>query len=253
MNRHLSLLIAVAVALLLAACGGPTYTTSVLNTPETRELKGYEKPYLVNGKRYDPLRSHEGFVQEGVASWYGEKFHGRKTSNGEVYDMHAMTAAHKTLPLGIYVRVRNRGNGREAVVRLNDRGPFVKNRVIDLSYAAAKKLGVDGPGTAPVLVEALGYRKTDRGGQVAYKQPDSYRVGTFSIQVGAFAVEDNARRLASQLRGRHGAASVNKGRVDGRVFYRVRAGRYRTLEEAEAARRRFASNGYPGGFVVATE
>ncbi|MFO7984065.1 MAG: septal ring lytic transglycosylase RlpA family protein [Desulfuromonadales bacterium] len=238
--------------LILGACG-PTYTTSVLDTPETRELKGYEKPYMVNGKRYDPLRSHEGFVQEGLASWYGEKFHGRKTSNGEVYDMHAMTAAHKTLPLGIYVRVRNRDNGREAVVRLNDRGPFVKSRVIDLSYAAAKKLGVDGPGTAPVRVEALGYKKTDGGGEVTYKQPDSYRVGTFSIQVGAFAVEDNARRLASQLRGRHGAATVNKGRVDGRIFYRVRAGRYRTLEEAETARRRFARNGYAGGFVVATE
>lgn len=240
------------LVLVLSACG-PTYTTRVIDTPETRELKGHEKPYMVNGKRYDPLRSHEGFVQEGVASWYGEKFHGRRTSNGEVYDMHAMTAAHKTLPMGVHVRVRNRANGREAVLRVNDRGPFVKNRIIDLSYAAAKKLGVDGPGTAPVRVEALGYKKTDRGGEVAYTQPESYRVGSFSVQVGAFSVEANAKRLARKLRDRHGSASVREGWVEGRLFYRVRAGKYSTLEEAEAAKERFARSGYPGGFVVATE
>ncbi|NIQ93710.1 MAG: septal ring lytic transglycosylase RlpA family protein [Desulfuromonadales bacterium] len=237
---------------LLNGCG-PTYTTRVIDTPQTRELKGHEKPYMVNGKRYDPLRSHEGFVQEGVASWYGKKFHGRKTSNGEIYNMHAMTAAHKTLPMGVYVKVRNRANGREAIVRVNDRGPFVKSRIIDLSYAAAKKLGVDGPGTAPVRVEALGYKKTDRGGHVTYRQPESYSVGSFSIQVGAFSVEGNARRLAAQLRSRHGFANVRKGWVDGRLFYRVRAGKYRTLEEAEAAKEQFARNGYPGGFVVASQ
>ena len=88
------------------------------------------------------------FVEEGVASWYGEDFHGKLTSNGEVYDMYAMTAAHKTLPLGVYVRVTNKQNGQSAVVRVNDRGPFVDTRIIDLSYAAAKQLGVVGPGTA---------------------------------------------------------------------------------------------------------
>lgn len=240
------------VSTALAACG-PSYTTRVLDTPETRELKGHQKPYVVNGRRYDPLRSHEGFVQEGVASWYGKQFHGRKTSNGEVYDMYAMTAAHKTLPMGVYVRVSNLENGRQATVRVNDRGPFVKNRIIDLSYAAARELGVDGPGTARVRVEALGYKKTDRGGKVAYQAPQSYDVGSYSVQVGAFSVEANARRLADELRRRYGHASVVQGWVGGKLFFRVRAGKYGSLEEAEEGREQLSRSGFPGGLVVAME
>ncbi len=173
------------LCLTLSACG-PTYTTRVLDTPETRELKGHQKPYTVNGKRYDPLRSHHGFVEEGVASWYGEDFHGKLTSNGEVYDMYAMTAAHKTLPLGVYVRVTNKQNGQSAVVRVNDRGPFVDTRIIDLSYAAAKQLGVVGPGTAPVRIEALGYRADGSDAAAGYRQPESYAVSAYAVQIGAF-------------------------------------------------------------------
>ena len=239
--------------LLTAGCGGPTYTTRVIETPATRELKGYEKPYIVNGQRYDPLRSHEGFAQEGVASWYGADFHGKKTSNGETYDMYAMTAAHKTLPLGVYVRVTNTANGKQATVRVNDRGPFVKGRIIDLSYAAAKALGVVGPGTAPVHIEALGYQETGTPGQVVYRQPVSYDAGHFAVQVGAFTVAANADRLAAQLRDRYGAASIQQGYVGGRLFYRVRAGDYTSLEAAEAAKVQFERGGYPNSFVVAME
>ncbi|AMV71896.1 septal ring lytic transglycosylase RlpA family protein [Desulfuromonas carbonis] len=253
MRRSLPGLFFALLLLLLAACGGPTYTTRVIDTPEGRELKGHQKPYTVNGQRYDPLRSHEGFVQEGTASWYGADFHGKKTSNGETYNMYAMTAAHKTLPLGVFVRVTNTATGKQATVRVNDRGPFVKGRIIDLSFAAAKALDVVGPGTAPVRVEALGYQESDTPGQVVYRQPVSYDIGHFAVQVGAFTVADNANRLAAQLRDRYGAASVQQGYVGGQLFYRVRAGNYTSLEAAETARAQYERAGYPSSFVVAME
>ncbi len=113
------------------------------------------RPYTINGKRYVPLTSAEGFVEEGKASWYGKKYHGRKTSIGETYDMYKMTAAHKTLPLPSYVRVTNVVNQRSIIVRVNDRGPFIGNRIIDLSYVAAQKLGVVSAGTSNVIVESV--------------------------------------------------------------------------------------------------
>lgn len=248
------LLTVLIVVLMFAGCGGaPKYDTRVVDTPQSRELKGHQKPYTVNGKRYDPLRDHQGFTQEGLASWYGKDFHGKKTSNGEIYDMYAMTAAHKTLPLGVFVRVTNQRNGRQAVVRVNDRGPFIAGRIIDLSYTAAKELEVVGPGTAPVRIEALGYRIDSQPGTVSYRAPQSYDVGLFSIQVGAFTMADNAHRLAAKLRSQYGAASVAEGWVNGQRYYRVRAGKYTSLEAAEVARDQFEASGYPNCFVVAME
>src|SRR5450631_2742790 len=109
---------------------------------QTTRQQPVQKPYTINGKRYEPLSSHLGFEQEGIASSYGREFHGRTTSNGEPFDMHAMTAAHKTLPLGVYVRVVHQRSGKSIVVRINDRGPFVRDRIIDLSEGAADKLGI---------------------------------------------------------------------------------------------------------------
>ena len=126
-------ILSVVCVFLLTSCA----TTKYSKTTQSK-TKATQKPYTVLGKRYEPLQTHERFTQTGIASWYGKDFHGKRTSNGEVYDMHAMTAAHKTLPLGVYVRVHNNKNGRETVVRENDRGPFVKGRIIDVSYAAAK-------------------------------------------------------------------------------------------------------------------
>jgi rare lipoprotein A len=146
-----------SVLFLLPSCAAKR-ASSVKQPDTAARTKAYQKPYTVMGQRYEPLKSHARFVQTGVASWYGKDFHGKKTSNGEIYNMHAMTAAHKTLPLGVFVKVQNTTNGREAVVRVNDRGPFVKGRVIDLSYAAAKRLGVDIAGTGFVRIEALGYQ-----------------------------------------------------------------------------------------------
>jgi len=231
-------------------CGGPSYKVEVV---KTAGLKGTQQPYKVNGERYDPLPSAADFVQEGVASWYGKDFHGRKTSNGETYDMYAMTAAHKTLPMNVHVKVTNLSNQRSTIVRVNDRGPFVKKRIIDLSYSAAKELGVVGPGTAPVRVEALGYREPASASAPAhYRQPTSYDVGPFMVQVGAFTVPENAHRLAAQLKERFGDAKVVEALVNGRQFYRVRAGRYDSLVMATAALTDFANSGYQNCFVVAS-
>ena len=134
---------------LLISCSSP-------KQPEPK-LKGWERPYVVGGKKYTPQRTSEGFHQVGWASWYGRHFHGRRTSNGEVYNMHKFTAAHKTLPMGTHVRVRRLDNGREVVVRINDRGPFKKGRVIDLSYAAAKQLDMFKKGLVKVRLEALNH------------------------------------------------------------------------------------------------
>lgn len=238
--------------LLLTACSGPKYTVKVLDMPGSG-LKGTQRPYEVNGERFDPLHDAEGYVEEGVASWYGSDFHGRKTSNGESYDMHAATAAHKTLPMNVYVRVTNLSTGSQSIVRINDRGPFVKGRIIDLSYAAAQELGVVGPGTAPVRVEALGFRETGSNGEVvAYRQPVSYEVGPFSVQVGAFTVEQNARRLAEELRQSFSDTAVVEGWVGNTRYHRVRVGSYSTLAQANAAAADFEARGFRNSFVVAS-
>jgi rare lipoprotein A len=242
---------ALAAGLLLAACGGKKPATQPTQ-PEGGKAKASQRPYTVMGKRYEPLKSHVGFTQEGIASWYGKDFHGKKTSNGETYDMHAMTAAHKTLPLGVFVKVRNKENGQEAIVRVNDRGPFVKNRIIDLSFSAAKKLGVDLKGTAPVRIEALGY-KASEAGRESYKAPETYDSGTYSVQVGAFQYQENAKRLADELRKPYGYAEVKAAVVNGEQFYRVQAGKFPSLHEAEEAEERFLDQGYPGSFVVSLD
>lgn len=236
----------------LAACGAPAYKVRVLETPSRPDLAPTQKPYEVNGTRYQPIPSAHGFVEEGVASWYGKDFHGRKTSNGETYDMYAMTAAHKTLPMNVHLKVTNLDNGRSTVVRVNDRGPFVKSRIIDLSYSAAKELGVVGPGTAPVRIEALGYRDDGPAGAAPrYHQPVSYDAGVFMVQVGAFAVKENADRLAGSLKARYGSSSVVEGWVNGQKFYRVRVGLYGTMALAGDALGQLEANGYPGSFIVA--
>jgi len=241
------------LAILLAgsvvvSCGGKKPPVA----KEQGRQKATQKPYTVLGKRYEPLKTHVGFTQEGIASWYGKDFHGKKTSNGEVYDMHAMTAAHKTLPLGVFVKVRNRENGHETIVRVNDRGPFVKNRIIDLSYSAAKKLGVDAKGTAPVRIEALGYRASGSSGD-SYKEPETYDSGNYSVQIGSFKDYQNARRLSEEMKKLHGYSEAKTTTVNGDLFYQVRAGKYTSLKAAEEAEENFTDHGYPGSFVVSLD
>ncbi len=162
---------------------------------------GNPRSYQVAGKTYYVLDDHRGYQQRGQASWYGTKFHGRRTSSGEPYDMYAMTAAHKTLPIPSYVEVTNLENGRKVILRVNDRGPFIDGRIIDLSYVAAKKLGVYNSGTAHVNVRAIDLRKpaTTRPAtnqSVATGKPAS---DLFYLQVGAFGERANAELMLSRL------------------------------------------------------
>jgi rare lipoprotein A len=225
---------------ILAACSSQSYAP-----PPTSP--GQPRPYRVNGRWYQPVSHARGFEQEGVASWYGREFHGRKTSSGEIYDMYAMTAAHKTLPLGTYVRVRNLNNGETLDVRINDRGPFARGRILDLSYAAAKSLGVVGPGTAPVRITALG---APADGDDRYLPVDYYS-GNFTFQVGAFTEQTNARRLVGQLSRRYHNAHMTTYFDGRRTFYRVRVGRSDSLEKAVAYEQTLIRDGFAQTFIVA--
>ncbi len=243
--------------LVMSACAAKKMTVS--NPVETESQnhaqkdKAWQRPYTVNGRRYEPLPTHVGFVQTGIASWYGLDFHGKTTSSGERYDMNAMTAAHKTLPLGVYVKVHNEANGNETVVRINDRGPFVKGRIIDLSYAAARKLGVDVVGTAPVRIEALGYKVEGAAGQDSYRAPENYDTGNYTVQVGSFMNYTNAQRLSAEMKRRYAYSEIRQTDINGSIFYRVYAGKYGSLKEAEAAQAMFESRGYPGSFAVSLD
>ena len=200
--------------------------------PPPKQPAGHPKPYKVFGKWYQPLPDSKGFRQRGIASWYGKDFHGKKTSNGETYDMYAMTAAHKTLPLGTYVRVHNLENNRTLEVRINDRGPFVRGRIIDLSYTGAKEIGIVGPGTAKVEVVALGTpASTDGGSSRSYVQGDYY-TGKFTYQVGAFANRENAERQKRELARKYKNAHITVFNRGDQIFYRVRVGKFTNLEDA---------------------
>ena len=228
---------------LLAACSTPT--------PAPQVSKGQPRPYRVHGTWYKPMAQAGGFRQRGTASWYGKKFHGRNTSSGEKYDMHAMTAAHKTLPLGTWVQVTNLANGRKVRVRINDRGPFVRGRIIDLSYAAAKKLGMVGPGTAPVEIVALGTAPAGKAHRGTGYQPLDYFSGNFTFQVGAFTDPENARRLVARLEPLYKNAHIAVFNDGERTFYRVRVGLCRDLDSAQQYERYLIQNGFPEAFLVA--
>jgi rare lipoprotein A len=224
-------------------------TTSAF--PPPKRQSGHSKPYKVFGKWYQPLPDSKGFRQRGIASWYGKDFHGKKTSNGEIYDMYAMTAAHKTLPLGTFVRVHNLDNNRRVEVRVNDRGPFVRGRIIDLSYTAAKDIGIVGPGTGRVEVTALATpATTDDGTPRSYEPVDLYS-GNFTFQIGAFVNRENAERLTAKLNEKYKNAHVTVYDRGDQIFYRVRVGKFTTLKQAEAQESILIRDGYKDLFIVA--
>ncbi len=198
---------------------------------EPRSRNGNPPFYDVFGKRYYVLSSSSGYWERGVASWYGPGFHKERTSTGEPYDMYGMTAAHRTLPLPAYVRVTNLQNGRSIVVRVNDRGPFVGNRIIDLSYTAAAKLDMLRNGTAMVELRAIDPAApppviTASAAPPSASGPNiTAGTSTLFVQAGAFADPANARRLADKLRdGRYGKVFVRDDQLSGRRMYRVRIG-----------------------------
>ena len=205
------------LAVLAAGCAGkavkdgpPRYgkpagpSAPAVPRPEPLSRYGNGPEYEVLGKRYRVMASSKGFSERGMASWYGRKFHGRLTSNREIYDMHAMTAAHKTLPLPTWVEVRNLRNDRRVLVRVNDRGPFAHNRIIDLSYAAAQALDMIEDGTSMVEVRVVDTAAPASGR--AAPQPSG---NGMYVQVGAFGKRANARRQLALLR-RHGVGGDTK-------------------------------------------
>ena len=203
---------------------------------EARSKYGNPPSYEVFGKRYYVLDSSEGFKQKGHASWYGTKFHGRRASSGETYNMYAMTAAHKTLPLPTYVEVNNLANGRKAVVKVNDRGPFHDGRIIDLSYAAATKLGVVATGTAPVEIRALALRPDRKPEQVVKETEADYfdENGKLYVQIAAFSAEENAMQMIAELREKNfRSARIHVDNRNGKLVYRVRIGPVPTDNVAE--------------------
>lgn len=246
------LLLSIAVVASLVACGGSSIRYdrqgNVIPKVEERSKYGNQKSYIVFGKRYYVRSSSAGYRQRGIASWYGKKFHGRKTSNGEKYNMYGMSAAHKTLPLPTYVKVTNLENRRSVVLRVNDRGPFVKDRLIDLSYTAAKKLGIIETGTGLVEVRAVDPRSerevTARALPLDRSQPATEEAKIF-IQFGSFASQQNAVNLKNRLNmaGETGV-HVQSYLVKDKTFYRVRKGPLQTVYAADKATENLAANGF---------
>ncbi len=242
---------------------------------EPRSVTG-NNPYSVYGVAYTPLADARGYRERGIASWYGKKFHSRRTSSGEPYDMYAMTAAHKTLPLPSYARVRNLQNGRSVVVRVNDRGPFLHNRLIDLSYAAAARLGILGTGTGVVEVEAVS--PDEPATQVAQVKTYPLQVVAPAVaaeelpssqpapaaanpklylQVGAFTLWDNAVMLRNRLEREslrpisiQPPQAARNGGGDPAPVYRVRVGPLTNVEEGDRLTQRAAQLGVPDALIV---
>ena len=255
--------------LILLAISGCSYTPrnvdgppiqsndALLNTadavPKVEPIRAAnQKSYTVFGQRYHPLPTSIGYQQQGVASWYGKKFHGNLTAMGEVYDMYQMTAAHKTLPLPTYVRVRHIENGREIIVRVNDRGPFHDNRVIDLSYAAATKLGIVKTGTAPVEVTAINpgsdispIPTSHKSDKVMTKESQTF------LQVGTYSSVTEAARLVEQLSAQLGeTVFLLPFMASDKVLYRVRVGPLKDKQYGHHLAERLTQFGFTKSYIV---
>ncbi|MEM9531385.1 MAG: septal ring lytic transglycosylase RlpA family protein [Pseudomonadota bacterium] len=243
--------VAAALAILtLGACAGPKPTPipppapgapAVEPTPRFEPLSEYgnHSPYRVLGKTYRVLASANNYKERGIASWYGPNFHGKPTSNQETFDMYAFTAAHRTLPRPSYARVTRLDNGASVVVRINDRGPFKSGRIIDLSYAAAKKLDMIREGTTRVEVEAIHPENGDG-------RPEVATANHIFLQLGAFASRDNALKLLNRLRRREVAQAQLQSTQDsgGQPLHRVRVGPLTDEAAAESLAGRLAGWGF---------
>jgi len=240
-----------ALTLFLNGCASEP--SPVRTLPQKKWVPG-ARPYEVNGIRYYPLPDAQGFVEFGRASWYGREFHGRPTASGTAYDMYGKSAAHKTLPLDTWVRVINLSNNRSIVVPINDRGPFVKGRVIDLSYGAAQELDMIGPGLAEVKVEALarevGLVETGAG-QVPVLEWQDLGKGEFTVQIGAFESLSNALKLADQFRRIFDFVNVSVYEDGtGKIFHRVQVSKSGTIGEAQNKVKKLEEMGFPDAFII---
>jgi len=226
----------------------PRDVSKVANAvPRNEPLSRYGNPdsYVVYGKRYYTLSSSKGYKERGTASWYGTKFHGKRTSSGEPYDLYAMTAAHKTLPLPTYVEVTNLENGRSAIVKVNDRGPFHDDRLIDLSYAAAVKLDMLPTGTAQVEVRAIDPDEPDTMVKDSGDQPAATAENmVLYLQVGAFSNQSNAQQLQHDLQSQNiGDVRIVEAATDAGAFYKVQVGPLTSHREANRVTQKLKSLG----------
>ncbi len=245
------------IALFLSGCFGKSSKVSYKSPPATKTVNNSPsvhqatmRPYVVFGKTYYPTMVNIGDTYTGTASWYGKDFHGKKTSNGENYNMNALTAAHKTLPMNTMVKVTNQKNGKSVVVRINDRGPFVANRIIDMSKEGASRLDFINQGTAQVKLEILGFTGTVAADSSKLtSEQKSVVINDFDVQIGAFRNINGARTYQDQFSYQDGRykAVVKEGVHEEQAIYRVWLQGFRSEEEA----RDFISSGqYPGSFIV---
>ncbi len=210
------------------------------------QIPATQRPYVINHVKYYPISSSAGYIDTGIASWYGSYFHGRRTSNGERYDMYADTAAHKTLPMNTMVLVRNLENNREMVVRINDRGPFVRGRILDLSYSSAKKLGIIKKGTAKVRITAMAPSLNG-----VYASVPDFNEGEFYVQIGSFREKKNALRLQNRFATAGHTAVIKEFSQENDTYYRVQVYTGTQLKQAKIAEEALLKKGYSGAFTVA--
>ena len=210
-----------------------------------------QEPYEIFDKRYYPIPSSDGYIEKGIASWYGPDFHGLKTSNGEIYNMHEMTAAHKTLPMDTMLLVKNLDNGNKTVVRVNDRGPFVQGRILDLSYRAAKTLQIVGDGTARVQIVALAEGEERGRGEQPILRYKNLSIGEFYVQIGSFAQRFNAERLQKRFTDAGHTTVIQKSFNPEPLLYRVQVYVGKTLQDARRAEKALHGRGYANSYIIA--
>lgn len=277
--RFIKVMTVVAIIVTLVACSNSRYSMrhdaapkgefDFSNVPDAKpkweplSRQGNASTYRVRGKDYRVMPSAEGYAEIGVASWYGLKFHGELTSNGETYNMYEMSAAHKTLPLPTYLKVTNLENSKSVIVRVNDRGPFHSDRIIDLSFAAANRLGFADKGTAKVKIEAITVAKaskpivpvsavvTNQSGSTSNKSQPKDRLAPF-VQVAAFSQRPAAERLAKKLSSdlSYGKVFVAESLKSGKAIHRVRMGPFDSEAEAVAMRKRVEHLGVGEPIVI---
>ena len=269
----ITLITLISITTLTACNKKSSHTTPPPGTKESGEARlpdgkgGTYKtgnPYMVAGRWYTPMKGVKNYDATGIASWYGDDFHGKLTANGERYDMYTLSAAHTTLPLPTLLRVTNLENGKSVVVRVNDRGPFVKNRLIDLSYAAAKQLDYINQGTTRVRIQTLDQKLAEKPAVAApvinnnampapVAAPaivkGSSAAGIY-VQLGAFGSQENANRLRQSLVGQYPSTALHPRRVANEILYRVRIGPFSEMKKVEETMLSLQKNGYQQAAVV---
>ncbi|MCL2791170.1 MAG: septal ring lytic transglycosylase RlpA family protein [Desulfobulbus sp.] len=275
-SRSLRLVFLLALVLLLGLTFGCASKTpggrgGDLGKPGKKgsRTSGTQRPYVINGVTYYPIPSAVGYVERGIASWYGKPFHGKKTANGEIYNMYGDTAAHKTLPMNTVLLVKNLENGRSTIVRINDRGPFVEERIIDLTYTKAQELGIVAKGTSRVEIVAMEEQSPamDQTAPTGPAKPPTetgkskppppappvpdFDKGNFYVQVGAFIKIESARTLAKTFAKRGRDVIIQQYPAAGMNLYRVMIFASNSLKKAKLYENKLQAEGFRHTLLLA--